>query len=96
MTPHRHIAIIGGPGMSNAQRMSLHVLALSSHCGLIVLPEHFRPEPVAPPPVEMLIKITAPEISPYVAGELRETRRDRTHPNEPYYRKFQKRRKERW
>jgi len=69
--------------------MAMHAAAASVGGKVVILPEHFTPPKIT----EIEILKMMPPLPPINWPE-RESKRERTHPNEPFYRKIKKRRRE--
>jgi hypothetical protein len=64
-------------------------MAITASCEVVLLPPHIKLQT----PEELIMKVVAEiKIPPIGPLGLKVPKRQRTHPNEPFYRKFQKRR----
>ena len=86
------VVICGNDRMSARLRMAIHAAALGTSCQVIVLPPHIQPKQKQPEDFEILKAAFNP---PAVLWRppLKQTKREHTHPNEPFYSKINRRRK---
>jgi hypothetical protein len=86
------VVVCGNDRMSARMRMAINAAALGASCQVIVLPPHIQPKQKQPEDFEILKAAFNP---PPVLWQppLKQTKRERTHPNEPFYRNLKRRRK---
>jgi hypothetical protein len=84
------VVVCGNDRMSARMRMAIHTAVLGTACEVIVLPPHIQPK--QPQDIEILKAAFNPP--PMMRHPpLKQTKRERTHPHEPFYRKLNPRRK---